>query len=63
MSEAARLREDAIKRRRQAEIANDLMTMNRLTMLANEYDAKAKEIEDKVVFPEAMIEMDLVTDR
>lgn len=51
MSEAARLREDAIKCRRQAEIANDLMTMNRLTMLANEYDAKAKEIEDKVVFP------------
>jgi hypothetical protein len=51
MSEAARLREDAIKCRRQAEIATDLMTMNRLTMLANEYDAKAKKIEDTVVFP------------
>jgi hypothetical protein len=51
MSEAARLREDAIKCRRQAEVATDLMTMNRLTILANEYDAKAKRMEDAVVFP------------
>jgi len=51
MSEAARLREDAIKCRRQAEVATNLMTMNRLTILANEYDAKAKQMEDAVVFP------------
>lgn len=51
MSEAARLREEAIKCRRQAEIVTDLMTMNRLTLLANEYDAKAKKIEETVVFP------------
>ena len=51
MSEAQRLREDAIKCRRQAETATDLLTMTRLTMLANEYDAKAKKIEDAIVMP------------
>ena len=51
MSEAARLREDAVKCRRQAEIATDLLTMTRLTMLANEYDAKAKKIEDAIILP------------
>jgi hypothetical protein len=51
MSEASRLREEAIKCRRQAEIATDLLTMTRLTKLAGEYDAKAKQIEDTVAFP------------
>ena len=51
MSEASHLREEAVKCRRQAEIATDLLTMTRLTKIAGEYDAKAKEIEDKVVFP------------
>ena len=45
------MREDAIKCRRQAETASDLLTMTRLTMLANEYDAKAKKIEDAIVLP------------
>jgi hypothetical protein len=51
MSEAIRLREEAAKCRRQAEIATDLLTMSRLTMLAKEYDAKAKKIEETVPFP------------
>ncbi len=51
MSEATRLREEAAKCRRQAEVATDLLTMSRLTMLAKEYDAKAKEIEEKIPFP------------
>ncbi len=51
MSEAARLREDAIKCRRQAETATDLLTMTRLTLLANEYDAKAKKIDDAIILP------------
>ncbi len=51
MSEAARLREEAIKCRRQAEIAADLHTMARLTLLANEYDAKAKKIEKAAILP------------
>ena len=51
MSEATLLREEAIKCRRQAEIATDLLTMTRLTKLAGEYDAKAKKIEETFVFP------------
>jgi len=51
MSEAIHLREEAAKCRRQAEIATDLLTMSRLTMLAKEYDAKAKKIEETVPFP------------
>lgn len=51
MSEAVKLREDAIKCRRQAEIAADLITMNRLTILANDCDAKAKQMEEAFVFP------------
>ena len=51
MLEARRLREEATKCRRQAETAADLLTMTRLTLLANEYDAKAKAIEEAVPFP------------
>ena len=43
MSEAIRLREEAAKCRRQAEVATDLLTMGRLTTLAKDYDAKAKK--------------------